>query len=552
MQRTPRTDGASYGGLKEMVGAMKSLTLLRVHRISSINLQQRKGGIPLVPSYLFAAVLKSFRGYIKGDDNTFGAFPEHLRALLSHALPKISVAVVTYPTFETRGDLSDCVSRFREWYGYSKTNPGAANFAEFSESSHFASANKVIDLEVSAGTPSPTIDPSVRVVLVGHSMGGIVAAETLLSITSDPPIPPPSPTNSTSNSTDPLTSTPEFMFPYIQGLLAFDTPYLGISPSVIAHGAESHYKSASSAYSNLSELAGAFGWGAGSAKSPPSASPAPKSLPAGPESAKDVLSASMTDDAAATPAWQRWGKYAMFAGAAGAVAAGGAAAYLKRERISAGWSWAGSHLEFVGCLVRGEELQSRLSRLVNLHRERAVGFTDLVTVLGQGAAGGSHNEPKTFAGGWVEVSPGSSGLQQQRSERTFCTVPKTDKMKRCFEKAVNDKAVDEIKAHMGMFFPRDNPGYYTMSERAKQLIAEWVDLGWYQGSEGVEVVMQDDKFVVDDERDYDHEKKEGTRKGDEEIEKEKERGEDEEDMEASLGGEAPVFVVDEGNVWRDA
>lgn len=451
----------------------------------------------------------------KGDDNTFGAFPEHLRALLSHALPKISVVVVTYPTFETRGDLSDCVSRFREWL-----------------------QNKVIDLEVSAGTPSPTIDPSVRVILVGHSMGGIVAAETLLSIISDPPIPPPSPNNSTSNSTDPLTSTLDFMFPYIQGLLAFDTPYLGISPSVISHNAESHYKSASSAYSNLSELAGAFGWGASSPKSPPSASPAPKSLPAGPESAKDALAASMTEDAAATPAWQRWGKYAMFAGAAGAVAAGGAAAYLKRERISAGWSWAGSHLEFVGCLVKGEELQSRLSRLVNLQLERGVGFADLVTVLGQGAVGSSHNnEPQTFAGGWVEISP-SSG--QRRSERTFCTIPKTDKMKRCFEKAVNDKAVDEIKAHMGMFFPRDNPGYYTMSERAKELIADWVDLGWYEGSEGVEVFTQDDGFVVDgdDDDDVGNERK---RKGEEK---------EDEDMEASLGGEAPVFV-DEGNVWRD-
>ena len=380
--------------------------------------------------------------------------------------------------------------------------------------------NKVIDLEVSAGTPSPTIDPSVRVVLVGHSMGGIVAAETVLSIISDPPIPPASPNNSTSSSTDPLPSTPDFMFPYIQGLLAFDTPYLGISPSVIAHGAESHYKSASSAYSNLSELAGAFGWGAGSAKPPPSTSPAPKSLPAGPESAKDALAASMTDDAAATPAWQRWGKYAMFAGAAGAVAAGGAAAYLKREHISAGWSWAGSHLEFVGCLVRGEELQMRLSRLVNLYPERGIGFADLVTVLGQGATGSSHNsEPKTFAGGWVEISPATG---QQRSERTFCTVPKADRTKRCFEKAVNDKAADEIKAHMCMFFPRENPGYYAMSERAKDLIAGWVDEGWYLGSEGVEVVME------------------------EEVEGE----EEEEDMEASLGGEAPVFV-DEGNVWKD-
>jgi len=52
----------------------------------------------------------------QGNDNTFGGFPEHLRALVSHALPKISVNAVTYPTFETRGDLHDCVSRFREWY----------------------------------------------------------------------------------------------------------------------------------------------------------------------------------------------------------------------------------------------------------------------------------------------------------------------------------------------------------------------------------------------------------------------------------------------------
>ena len=48
--------------------------------------------------------------------------------------------------------------------------------------------DKIIDLEVSNSTPSPTIDPSVRTILIGHSMGGIVAAETLISITDDPPV----------------------------------------------------------------------------------------------------------------------------------------------------------------------------------------------------------------------------------------------------------------------------------------------------------------------------------------------------------------------------
>jgi len=40
-------------------------------------------------------------------------------------LPNVSVVAITYPRYETRGDLKDCVSRFREWL-----------------------ENKVIDLEV--------------------------------------------------------------------------------------------------------------------------------------------------------------------------------------------------------------------------------------------------------------------------------------------------------------------------------------------------------------------------------------------------------------------
>ena len=31
---------------------------------------------------------------------------------------------------------------------------------------------------------------------------------------------------------------------------------------------------------------------------------------------------------------------------------------------------------------------------------------------------------------------------------------------------------------MWMFTPKDNPGYYVLSERAKETIAEWVHNGW--------------------------------------------------------------------------
>ncbi|KAL8946591.1 MAG: hypothetical protein Q9222_007032, partial [Ikaeria aurantiellina] len=259
-------------------------------------------------------------------------------------------------------------------------------------------------------------------------MGGIVAAETLLNIIADEPIPsskPPPNTNPSSAAhttfhpeantsqtpKDPTSSPHAFMFPYIQGILAFDTPYLGLSPSLIAHGAESHYRSASSAYSAISELAGAFGYG-GAASSTNSKSPSnnnqqQKALPA---PAKDnLLSASMTasanePDAAATPTWQRLGKYAMFAGAAGAVAAGGAAAYFNKDTLSSAWNWAGSHLEFVGCLVPGEELKTRLDRIAALERERGVGFADLYTVLGKGAG---------------------AGVVGEENRRTFCNVPKS-------------------------------------------------------------------------------------------------------------------------------
>ncbi|KAI4144292.1 MAG: hypothetical protein LQ340_006708, partial [Diploschistes diacapsis] len=284
-------------------------------------------------------------------------------------------------------------------------------------------------------------------------MGGIVAADTFLSIASETPIPysatstpHPSSTGTTTASTT-STSVPAnrkardpspphvFMFPYIQGLLAFDTPYLGISPGVLAHGAENQYQAASSAYSALNSAASAFGWGSSSSgTSTPTTTSRPTpagAIPAGPAAAKDALAASA--DAAAVPAWQRWGKLAMFAGAAGAVAAGGAAAYMNRANLSVGWSWATSHLEFVGCLMRGEELKTRMTALAAAKSDRGVGFADLYTVLGKGAS----ETGVSVAGGFVEIG-GADG-----KDRTFCNLPTRRDWKGFFEPAVNKKAPDE-------------------------------------------------------------------------------------------------------------
>ena len=316
-------------------------------------------------------------------------------------------------------------------------------------------------------------------------MGGIVAADTLISILSETPIPysatsTPFPSSTTNTSTtsasipaDPHAHPPSpphsFMFPYIQAVLAFDTPYLGISPGVLSHGAEANYQKASSAYTALSSAASAFGFtGAATQANPPATQR--QAIKGGPASAKDALSASA--DAAAIPAWQKWGKYAMFAGAAGAVAAGGAAAYLKRDTITEGWGWATSHLEFVGCLVRGEELKSRVTSLIAASTDRGIGFAVLYTVLGAEA-----NKAGTpVAGGFVEIG-GKEG-----KERTFCNLPTREEWKGFFEEAVNEKAQEEVGAHMTMFLPRDNPNYYSLCDRAKERIVDWIEEGWYLGS----------------------------------------------------------------------
>jgi hypothetical protein len=268
---------------------------------------------------------------------------------------------------------------------------------------------KVIDMEVDAGTPSPTIEPSVRTILIGHSMGGIVAVETVLGIASEKSI----------YSEDGVEKSDinfnSLLFPYIQGVLAFDTPFLGISPGVVAHGAEGHYQAASATISQLSGL-GASIWGANQA-----ASSANKST---------AVAAPSQQAGGGGGGWSKWGRVAVAAGAVGAAAAGGAAAWMNREQITEGMSWVSSHLEFVGCLARKEELRKRVECMVKLSEELGLGYGNIYTRLGKAAA------PK-------QISMVGTVLG---SDRTFCNLP--SKMAAGEWKGnVNDAAPDETTAH---------------------------------------------------------------------------------------------------------
>lgn len=263
-------------------------------------------------------------------------------------------------------------------------------------------------------------------------MGGIVAADTILGLTSERPIDADESTTPTPNAS---------MFPYIQGVLSFDTPYLGISPGVVAHGAEGHYKTATSALTQLSGLTGAI-WGGKAATEQESKDAKKKPIAALPAPSEADTS---------LPPWQRWGKVALYAGAGAALAAGGTAAWLNRDQITEGWSWVGSHLEFVGCLMKGEELRRRVAGMETLNRELGVGFGNLYTRLGKKAL--SKNDG-SMVGGVIG------------NQRTFCNLPKKEG-KEFWHEAINDEvglpgspqgpqltenwqASDETGAHMSM------------------------------------------------------------------------------------------------------
>ncbi|GJN68929.1 hypothetical protein PLIIFM63780_000883 [Purpureocillium lilacinum] len=378
----------------------------------------------------------------KGGEETFGAdyqFTRDLRDAVAHKLPKVDVRVLVYPKYETRGDLGQCVSRFRDWL-----------------------EEKVIDLEVAAGTPSPTVDPSVRTILIGHSMGGIVAAEMVIALASEKPI--YSEDGIQKNDDGGSSGGKPFnalMFPYVQGVLAFDTPYLGISPGVVAHGAEGQYQNYQAAAATLSQLSGLGSslWGSTSKAAGGAGAGASKAIAAPPKSPSPGPSSSSSSQ------WGKWGKVAMFAGAAGAVAAGGAAAWANRDQITTGWTWASSHLEFVGSLARPEELKKRVRGMVRLSEELDVGFANLYTRLGKAAPS------KTVSMVGTVLGP----------DRTFCNLPKKMDAGE-WREAVNDKATDETQAHMSMFEPGENPAYETLADNAAGLIEGWLQNEWYETS----------------------------------------------------------------------
>ncbi|KAH8649122.1 hypothetical protein BX600DRAFT_502592 [Xylariales sp. PMI_506] len=373
----------------------------------------------------------------KGSDDTFQSFPWDLKKLVSDKLPEHNVESVVYPKYETKGELG------KSW----KTNSG-----------HRLKERVMEVRKAHVENPWPPTDREVGVILVAHSMGGFVAVDALFSILND----------RITNGED--ESTP--IFPLIQGILTFDTPFNGLARSMFVYGTFSNYQKVSSVFNVMTALSAAAPSAIG--KMALGRSAATRSVPAA------------AGRSSSSPAWKSWQLIAVRTGTVGAIAAGGVAAYVHRQQILDGvknvrninvregyqqgvdalgqglayinrgnvgrsLAYLSDHLTFVGALMKQQELGRRLERMGALRG--GVGIRDVYASLGENGV---------WSGGYFVP------------ERTFCAVPpEGHPAGALFSRRVVRGTEDEVQAHVGMFKRDSNPDYDEMAEQAADDVVAW-------------------------------------------------------------------------------
>lgn len=123
-------------------------------------------------NYLPWLLRRRFKG---SAETTFLDFPQRLGHLLGETHSGLVVRPVVYPTYDTRGSLSNAVANFVDWL-----------------TSETLSLESKPDVDANTGEERPFAETgkgggrgSVRVVLCGHSMGGLLAVDAALKIASN-------------------------------------------------------------------------------------------------------------------------------------------------------------------------------------------------------------------------------------------------------------------------------------------------------------------------------------------------------------------------------
>ncbi|KAI9069227.1 hypothetical protein FKP32DRAFT_1617478 [Trametes sanguinea] len=337
-------------------------------------------------------VLIVFIHGFKGTDSTFGEFPQRLQHIVSESLGNATVESIVFPAYETKGNLNAAVTRFADWL-----------------------TDLTIRREVANGLGGGA--GKANIVLCGHSMGGLLAADALIEFVNTRP--------------DKLAP----LWPNIVACIAFDTPYLGLHPFVFKNSAT---QAAGYVRSATSVLSGFKGWGSKTTTTTTTAAKAPI--------ASGAASSAQTTTASTTSVWQKWAPAAYAVG--GALLAGAAAgtAYYKRDDIGVGYTWVSDHMKYVGNLWNQDELEARLSKLLEIESRMGVLFHTFYTYL-----------------------PPSPPAYQ--TPRTFAVIPRQDTpLGSHFVANRNTLASDEIQAHTGMFDSKSNDGYYELGLSTAQLV----------------------------------------------------------------------------------
>ncbi|KAI0065903.1 hypothetical protein BV25DRAFT_1797809 [Artomyces pyxidatus] len=343
----------------------------------------------LPPEILLVIFIHGF----KGTDTTFGSFPNRLQHVLTETIEGVTVECIVFPAYETKGELDKAVERFADWL-----------------------TTLAVEREVANGAGGGA--GKAKIILCGHSMGGLLAADSLLAFLDTRPDP----------------QAP--LWPNIIACLAFDTPYLGLHPGVFKNSATKAAEYAQAAREVASGVWGVFG--------SKSAAAAPGAAPAG------LITAPPTAEAAtAASPWAKWAPAAYTVG--GALLAGAAAgtAYYKRTDITSGYGALSDHMKYVGTLWDEKALGERVVRLVQAEEEHGVFFRTFYTLIPQ-------------------------SRPAHPSARTFIILPKSSMALPYFLPANNNLAPDEVQAHMGMFEAATNDGYYQLGLDTAGLIRQAV------------------------------------------------------------------------------
>jgi len=278
------------------------------------------------------------------------------------------------------------------------------------------------------------------IVLLGHSMGGLVIADAALKLIRE---------------RDAGTALQETItWPGIIGLVGYDTPYYGLNPTLFTNTANeylAHVKTAQQVMNNLG-----FGLGLGSMQGAASSSSSSRAGPSGgskttPEKPAEKKTTTTTPPTNA--ANNNWMKLGLAAIGVASLAAG--TTYWQKDKITENVGWATSHLDYVKELFETDRLNQRMTDIMQIHP--VVNFHCFYTEI-----------PK---------------LDAKTTDRHFISLPNSKTLPTgidaLFTANRNQKASNEIVAHTSMFSQNMNSGYWDLGKDSGRLITEWLQ-GSYQ------------------------------------------------------------------------